>query len=62
MNGKTKWFTPRQKPVRPGIYECVVETFDVAVLLRWHPYNGWPLKITQWRGLTVEEFMRRGGM
>ena len=64
MNGKTEWFTARQKPVRPGRYECVVEMLDTdfIAIFHWHPYKGWPLKIKRWRGLTVEEFMKRGGM
>jgi hypothetical protein len=67
MNGKTEWFTSRQKPVRPGVYECVVDILEVywIMKIRWHPYRGWLIesasKIKMWRGLTVEEFMKRGG-
>jgi hypothetical protein len=67
MNGRTEWFTSRQKPVRPGVYECVVDILDGywIMKIRWHPYRGWLIesasKIKMWRGLTVEEFMKRGG-
>jgi hypothetical protein len=67
MNGKTEWFTSRHKPVRPGVYECVVDILEGywIMKIRWHPYRGWLIepasKIKMWRGLTVEEFMKRGG-
>jgi len=61
MSGRTEWFTSRQKPVRPGVYECMVEIFDCNFVIfgRWDAYNGWNLRFKYWRGLTVEEFKRR---
>ena len=67
MNEKTEWFTSKHKPVRPGVYECVIELLDCdfTVLVRWHPYLGWSVKsprIKKWRGLTVHGYMKRGAL
>jgi hypothetical protein len=64
MKDRTAWFTPKHKPVRPGLYECVIKLLDCdfIVLIKWHPYHGWDMRSTSikcWRGLTVEEYMKR---
>lgn len=66
MNEKTEWFTSKHKPVRPGVYECIIEVLDCdfTVLVGWHPYRGWNIKsprIKKWRGLTVHGYINRSG-
>ncbi len=64
MSGKTEWFTSKQKPVRPGVYECVIELLgcDFTLLSKWRTDSGWIIKsppIKKWRGLTVDEYKKR---
>ena len=65
MNDRTEWFTPRQKPVRPGMYECKIKipdfNFDFIVLIEWNPRRGWEHYIKCWRGLTAYGYIKRKG-
>ena len=57
MKGKTKWFPNRMRPVRNGVYECIVR-FGGGQFLWMLKFDGvgflvpFPMQVVQWRGQT----------
>jgi len=68
-HGRTKWIPRRYPPVREGEYECLTrEHRDPKRLshrrVRWdgRMFRGdFGCFVVCWRGLTYDEYLRRGG-